>query len=63
MGEKAPLDELDIDINNDEEMSYIAAKFGCSKGDIVVAIETIKSCSRANVYTWLVDFTFQNRRE
>ena len=40
-------EEIDIDVTNTEEMEYITAKFGCTKGDIVVAIETTKSHLRS----------------
>ena len=59
---KPSQEEIDIDVTSTEEMEYIAAKFGCTKGDIIVAIETTNSHLRSKVYPWLVDFTFKNRK-
>lgn len=47
---KPSQEEIDIDVTSTEEMEYIAAKFGCTKGDIIVAIETTNSHLRSKVY-------------
>ena len=42
-----------IDVNNNEELIYIAAKYGCTTADVVLAVETIKTPLRTEVYQWL----------
>jgi|GEM_PF-6006908 len=48
-------DYLLIDINDVDELIYIAAKLGCDVSDIYLAVETLKTHRRADVYSWLVD--------
>ena len=55
-------DDFLIDPNNNEELTYIASKFGCSVDDIFLAIETTKSTQRSEIYSWLVDYIFKNHR-
>jgi len=48
-----------IDPNNLEELTYIAAKFGCTVDDVRLAIETTKTLDRVEIYSWLVDYIFK----
>lgn len=50
-----------IDMTDADQLNYIAAKLGCSIDDIILAVETIKSNKRQAVYTWLIDYSFQQR--
>jgi hypothetical protein len=47
-------DDIIIDITNEEELLYIATKFGCTTEYIVLAIETTGSKHRVDVYDWLI---------
>jgi len=47
-------DDILIDITNEEELNYIATKFGCTIQYIFKAIETTKSKHRADIYDWLI---------
>jgi len=47
---------LSINPLDKEELIYIAAKFNCTLGDVIVAISTTKSHDRAIVYAWLKDY-------
>lgn len=44
---------MTIDITNVAELNYIATKFCCTPGDIVVAIVSLKSTERETIYRWL----------
>jgi hypothetical protein len=52
-------DYLLIDINNTDELTYIAVKLGCTVEDIHLAVETLKTYKRAEVYSWLIDKIFR----
>ena len=52
-----------IDVNDNEELSYIAAKLGCTIDDIFQAIKEIKTNNRAQVYSWLIDKMFKERTQ
>lgn len=47
-------DDVLIDITNEEELHYIATKFGCTIQYILQGIETTKSKHRADIYDWLI---------
>jgi hypothetical protein len=48
-----------IDINDKEELVYIATKLGCHVSDILTAIETLKTRNRAKIYSYIIDGTFK----
>ena len=52
-----------IDVNDNEELTYIASKLGCSVEDIFQAIKATNTNNRAQVYSWLIDQMFKERTQ
>lgn len=48
-----------IDPNNLEELTYIAAKFGCTVEDVRKGIEVTRTLDRVEIYSWIVDYIFK----
>jgi len=44
---------MTIDITNVAELNYIATRFCCTPGDVVVAIVSMKSTERELIYKYL----------
>lgn len=49
-----------IDIDNKEELAYIASKLGCSVDDILKAIETLQTPTRSTIFNYLIDKAFKS---
>ena len=52
-------DYYQIDIENKEELTYIASKLGCQVDDILSAIETLRTSKRSVIYTHIIDAVFK----
>lgn len=52
-------DHYQIDVENKEELAYIASKLGCQVDDILLAIQTLKTRKRSVIYTHIIDQVFK----
>ena len=52
-------DYYQIDINDPEELIYIARKLGCNVGDILSAVGALKTRKRSAIYSYIIDGIFK----
>jgi len=58
MVEPKKLDYL-IDVENKEELQYIAEKLGCKVNDIISVVNTLETRKRSTIYSYLIDQAFK----
>lgn len=52
-------DYYQIDINDPEELIYIARKLGCNVSDILTAVGSLKTRKRSAIYSYIIDGIFK----
>jgi len=55
----SPSLDITIDIKNTDQLHYVAARFGCTVDEVVLAIQTTRSGKRSIIYGWLFDYIFK----